>query len=64
MTERVPIKIHASTLHVPKAMAQAWTGDPIAGSKAMRAMPVTWFGRPAALRSRWAVAVRRELCIV
>lgn len=42
---------HTSTLHFLKAMAQAGTGDPIAVNKAMRAMPVDYFGRPAKLRA-------------
>jgi branched-chain amino acid transport system substrate-binding protein len=42
---------HASTLHFLKAMAQAGTDDPIAVNKAMRAMPVSYFGRPATLRA-------------
>lgn len=42
---------YASTLHFLKAMAQAGTDDPIAVNKAMRAMPVEYFGRPATLRA-------------
>jgi branched-chain amino acid transport system substrate-binding protein len=42
---------YASTLHFLKAMAQAGTDDPIAVNKAMRAMPVAYFGRPATLRA-------------
>jgi branched-chain amino acid transport system substrate-binding protein len=42
---------HASTLHFLKAMAMAGTDDPIAVNKAMRAMPVSYFGRPATLRA-------------
>ena len=34
-----------------KAMAQAGTRDPGAVNKAMRAMPVDWFGTPVALRA-------------
>ncbi len=41
---------YACTLHFLKAMAQAGTDDPIAVNKAMRAMPVSYFGRPATLR--------------
>ncbi|MDR3533888.1 MAG: hypothetical protein P4L90_25405 [Rhodopila sp.] len=33
------------------AMAQAGTDDPIAVNKAMPAMPVVYFGRPATLRA-------------
>jgi branched-chain amino acid transport system substrate-binding protein len=42
---------YACTLHFLKAMAQAGTSDPIAVNKAMRAMPVDYFGRPATLRA-------------
>ncbi|WP_158931734.1 ABC transporter substrate-binding protein [Acidisphaera sp. S103] len=42
---------YACTLHFLKAMAQAGTDDPIAVNKAMRAMPVAYFGRPATLRA-------------
>jgi branched-chain amino acid transport system substrate-binding protein len=42
---------YASSLHFLKAMAQAGTDDPIAVNKAMRAMPVSYFGRPATLRA-------------
>jgi branched-chain amino acid transport system substrate-binding protein len=41
---------YTSTLHFLKAMAQAGTDEPIAVNKAMRAMPVSYFGRPATLR--------------
>lgn len=57
MAERkaMPTKNHAltyaSTLHFLKGMAKAGTDDPIAVNKAMRALPVAWFGRNAALRS-------------
>ena len=43
--------VYASTLHFLKAMAQAGTRDPLAVNKAMRAMPVDWFGTPVALRA-------------
>lgn len=42
---------YASSLHFLKAMAQAGTDDPIAVNKAMRALPVSYFGRPATLRA-------------
>jgi branched-chain amino acid transport system substrate-binding protein len=42
---------YASTLHFLRAMAQAGTDDPIAVNKAMRALPVAYFGRPATLRA-------------
>lgn len=43
--------VHAGTLHFLKAMAQAGTDDPITVNKAMRAMPVSFFGRPATIRA-------------
>lgn len=43
--------VYASTLHFLKAMAQAGTRDPVAVNKAMRAMPVDWFGTPVPLRA-------------
>jgi branched-chain amino acid transport system substrate-binding protein len=57
MTERkaAPTKNQASnyaaTLHFLKAMAQAGTDDPVAVNKAMRAMPVAFFGKPATMRA-------------
>ncbi len=42
---------YASCLHFLKSMAQAGTDDPIAVNKAMRALPVAYFGRPATLRT-------------
>lgn len=42
---------YASSLHFLKSMAQAGTDDPIAVNKAMRALPVSYFGRPATLRA-------------
>jgi branched-chain amino acid transport system substrate-binding protein len=57
MAERkaMPTKNHAmnyaSVLHFLKAMAKAGTDDPVAVNKAMRAMPVAYFGRPATLRA-------------
>jgi branched-chain amino acid transport system substrate-binding protein len=42
---------YTSTLHFLRAMAQAGTDDPIAVNKAMRALPVSYFGRPATLRA-------------
>ncbi len=41
---------YTATLHFLKAMAQAGTDDPVTVNKAMRAMPVAYFGRPATLR--------------
>jgi branched-chain amino acid transport system substrate-binding protein len=42
---------YAATLHFLKAMAQAGSDDPVAVNKAMRAIPVAYFGRPATLRA-------------
>ncbi|MDT7950071.1 MAG: ABC transporter substrate-binding protein [Acetobacteraceae bacterium] len=43
--------VYVSVLHYLKAIAQAGTRDPLAVNKAMRAMPVDYFGTPASLRS-------------
>jgi branched-chain amino acid transport system substrate-binding protein len=43
--------IYAATLHFLKAMAQSGTRDALAVNKAMRAIPVAFFGRPASLRA-------------
>lgn len=43
--------VYAGTLHFLKAVAQAGTDDPIAVNKAMRALPVGFFGRPATMRA-------------
>jgi branched-chain amino acid transport system substrate-binding protein len=42
---------YASILHFLKGMAQAGADDPAAVNKAMRAIPVAYFGRPATLRA-------------
>lgn len=42
---------YAATLHFLKAMARAGTDDPVAVNKAMRALPVAFFGRPATMRA-------------
>lgn len=42
---------YAGTLHFLKAMAQAGSDDPVAVNKAMRALPVAFFGRPATMRA-------------
>jgi branched-chain amino acid transport system substrate-binding protein len=42
---------YAATLHFLKAMAQAGTDDPVAVNKAMHALPVEYFGRPASMRA-------------
>ena len=43
--------VYAGTLHFLKAMAQAGTDDPVAVGRAMRAMPITYFGRPSSMRA-------------
>jgi branched-chain amino acid transport system substrate-binding protein len=43
--------IYAGTAHFLKAMAQAGTDDPLAVNKAMRAMPVSFFGKPCTMRA-------------
>ena len=43
--------VYAGVLHFLKAMAQAGSADPLTVNKAMRAMPVTFFGRPVTLRA-------------
>lgn len=51
----MPTKNHAvnyvAVLHFLQAMAKAGTDDPVAVNKAMRAMPIDYFGRPATLRA-------------
>jgi len=42
--------VYASTLHFLKAMSQAGTRDAVAVNKAMRAMPIDFFGRQVAMR--------------
>jgi len=42
--------IYAATLHYLKAMAQAGTRDAVAVNRAMRAIPVDWFGEPVVMR--------------
>lgn len=42
---------YAATLHFLKAMAQSRTRDAVAVNKAMHALPVAFFGRPATLRA-------------
>lgn len=51
MPTRNQASVYAATLHFLKAMAQAGTRDALAVNKAMRAMPVAFFGRPATLRA-------------
>ena len=42
--------VYAGTLHFLKVMAQAGTRDAVAVNKAMRAMPIDFFGRQVAMR--------------
>lgn len=42
---------YAAATHFLKAMAQAGTDDPIAVNKAMRSLPVNYFGRPTTMRT-------------
>lgn len=53
--------IYACTLHYLKAMAQAGTSDAVAVNKAMRALPVDWFGKPASVRADGRVLFDLEL---
>jgi branched-chain amino acid transport system substrate-binding protein len=43
--------VYTGTLHFLKAMAQAGTDDAVAVNKAMRALPVAFFGRPCTMRA-------------
>ena len=43
--------IYAATLHFLKAVQQGGSADPLSVNKAMRQMPVEWFGRPASIRA-------------
>jgi branched-chain amino acid transport system substrate-binding protein len=43
--------IYAASLHFLKAIKEVGGTDPLAVNAAMRRMPVTWFGRPASMRS-------------
>ena len=51
MPTREQASIYACTTHFLKAMAQAGTRDAVAVNKAMRAMPASFFGKPASLRA-------------
>ncbi|MBS0559358.1 MAG: ABC transporter substrate-binding protein [Proteobacteria bacterium] len=51
MPTRNQASVYLATLHFLKAMAQAGTRDPLAVGKAMRALPVDYFGRPASVRA-------------
>ncbi len=43
--------IYASTLHFLKSVAASGTAEALAVNRAMRALPVAYFGRPASIRS-------------
>jgi branched-chain amino acid transport system substrate-binding protein len=47
---REQAQVYTASRHFLKAMAQAGTRDAIAVNKAMRALPVDYFGRPASVR--------------
>ncbi len=51
MPTRDQAAIYAASLHFLKAMAQAGARDPLAVNKAMRAMPIDYFGHPGAIRA-------------
>jgi ABC-type cobalamin/Fe3+-siderophores transport system ATPase subunit len=51
MPTRNQASIYLATLHFLKAMAQAGTRDPMAVGRAMRALPVDYFGRSASVRA-------------
>jgi branched-chain amino acid transport system substrate-binding protein len=51
MPTKTQAQTYAGTLHFLKAMAQAGSDDPLAVNKAMRAMPVDYFGRPTSIRA-------------
>ena len=51
-------QIYAGSLHFLKAMAKAGTADPLAVNKAMRALPVAYFGRRTTISKRWARNLR------
>jgi branched-chain amino acid transport system substrate-binding protein len=51
MPTRNQASVYLSTLHFLKSAAQAGTRDALAVGKAMRALPVDYFGRPASVRA-------------
>ena len=51
MPTRNQASVYLSTRHFLKAAAQAGTRDALAVGKAMRALPVDYFGRPADVRA-------------
>jgi branched-chain amino acid transport system substrate-binding protein len=51
MPTRNQASVYLSTLHFLKSAAQAGTRDAVAVGKAMRALPVDYFGRPASVRA-------------
>jgi branched-chain amino acid transport system substrate-binding protein len=50
MPTRNQAAIYAASLHFLKAMAQAGTRDPVAVNRAMRALPLDYFGHRATIR--------------
>ena len=61
MPTREQASLYVCTTHYLKAMAQAGTRDAIAVNKAMRAMPLDYFGRPATVRADGRVIYDLEL---
>lgn len=61
MPTREQASIYACTTHFLKAMAQAGTQDAIAVNKAMRALPVAYFGQTATMRADGRVLYDLEL---
>jgi branched-chain amino acid transport system substrate-binding protein len=51
MPTRNQASVYLASRHFLKAMAQAGTRDAVAVGKAMRALPVDYFGRPASVRA-------------
>jgi branched-chain amino acid transport system substrate-binding protein len=51
MPTRNQASVYLSTLHFLKSVAHAGTRDAVAVGKAMRALPVDYFGRPASVRA-------------
>ena len=53
--------VYACTLHWLKGIAQAGTTDAVAVNKAMRALPVSWWGKEASIRGDGRVLFDLEL---
>ena len=61
MPTREQASVYAATLHFLTAVAKAGTRDAVAVNKAMRALPVAYFGRPATVRGDGRVIYDLEL---